>query len=58
MICVSGGDDGPQDISVIQIYELITELSQLQGKKTAIFSSMLGIFVLVEKPILHYSTYY
>lgn len=37
MSCLSGGDDGLQDISVIQIYELITELSQLQGEKTAIF---------------------
>ena len=37
MSCISGGDDGLQDISIIQIYELITELSQLQGEKTAIF---------------------
>lgn len=35
--CISGGDDGLQDISVIHIYELIIELSQLQGEKTAIF---------------------
>lgn len=37
MSCIFGGDDGLQDISIIQIYELITELSRLQGEKTAIF---------------------
>lgn len=35
--CISGGDDGLQDISVIPIYELITELSLLQDEQTAVF---------------------
>jgi hypothetical protein len=33
MNCTSGGDDGLQNTSVIQIYKLTTELSQLQGEK-------------------------